>query len=206
VKSTDCFSRELQVQFLAPELQFATVCNASSKADPTPSSGLQEYCMHAAYRQMQQTPIHTKVIDKILKNILLKLSFSFSFFFFFFLVFRDRVSLCSSGCSGTHFVDQAGLELRNLPVSASQVLGLKVCATTPSLSFSFMCAGVLAACISVHHLCARDNGSPAAGITDRSELSHGSWKLTLGPLEEQTALITVEPPLQPHFSKISILF
>jgi hypothetical protein len=50
---------------------------------------------------------------------------------FFFLVFRDRVSLCSPSCPGTHSVDQAGLELRNLPVSASQVLGLKVCATTP---------------------------------------------------------------------------
>jgi hypothetical protein len=37
----------------------------------------------------------------------------------------DRVSLYSPGCSGSHFVDQAGLELRNLPASASQVLGLK---------------------------------------------------------------------------------
>jgi hypothetical protein len=47
-----------------------------------------------------------------------------------FLVFRDRVSLYSPGCPGTHFVDQAGLKLRNPPVSASQVLGLKACATT----------------------------------------------------------------------------
>jgi hypothetical protein len=46
-------------------------------------------------------------------------SFSFSLFFFFFLVFRDRVSLCSPGCPGPHFVDQAGLELRNPPASAS---------------------------------------------------------------------------------------
>jgi hypothetical protein len=52
------------------------------------------------------------------------------FFSFFFLVFRDRVSLCSSGCPGTHFVDQAGLELRNPPASASQVLGLKACIFT----------------------------------------------------------------------------
>ncbi|GAB1303019.1 Transcription initiation factor TFIID subunit [Apodemus speciosus] len=37
----------------------------------------------------------------------------------------NRVSLCSPGCPGTHSVDQAGLELRNLPASASQVLGLK---------------------------------------------------------------------------------
>ena len=53
----------------------------------------------------------------------------------FFLVFRDRVSLCSPGCPGTHFVDQAGLELRNPPASASRVLGLKACATT-ARSFS----------------------------------------------------------------------
>jgi hypothetical protein len=46
------------------------------------------------------------------------------------LVFRDRVSLCSPGCPRTHSVDQAGLELRNPPASASQVLGLKACATT----------------------------------------------------------------------------
>jgi hypothetical protein len=46
-------------------------------------------------------------------------------------VFRDRVSLYSPDCPGTHFVDQAGLELRNPPASASRLLGLKVCATTP---------------------------------------------------------------------------
>jgi hypothetical protein len=56
----------------------------------------------------------------------------------FFLVFRDRVSLCSPGCPGTHFVDQAGLELRNLPVSASWVLGLKACATTPGFPQYFL--------------------------------------------------------------------
>jgi hypothetical protein len=41
-------------------------------------------------------------------------------------VFQDRVSLYSPGCPGTHSVDQADLELRNLPASASHVLGLKV--------------------------------------------------------------------------------
>jgi hypothetical protein len=40
-------------------------------------------------------------------------------FCFVFFVFRDRVSLCSPGCPGTHFVDRAGLELRNPPASAS---------------------------------------------------------------------------------------
>jgi hypothetical protein len=42
----------------------------------------------------------------------------------FVCLFRDRVSLYSFGCPGTHSVDQAGLELRNPPASASQVLGL----------------------------------------------------------------------------------
>jgi hypothetical protein len=51
----------------------------------------------------------------------------------FGLVFWDRVSLCCPGCLGIHSVDQAGLELRNLPASASQVLGLKMCATTARL-------------------------------------------------------------------------
>jgi hypothetical protein len=60
------------------------------------------------------------------------LFFFVSFFFFFFrFVFRDRFSLYSPGCPGTHFVDQTGLELRNPPASASGVLGLKACATTP---------------------------------------------------------------------------
>jgi hypothetical protein len=55
----------------------------------------------------------------------------FSLSFFFLFGFRDRVSLCSPDCPGTHSVDQAGLELRNPPASASQVLGLKACATMP---------------------------------------------------------------------------
>jgi hypothetical protein len=57
--------------------------------------------------------------------------------FVLLFVFQNRVSLCSPSCPGTHFVDQAGLELRNLPASASRVLGLKVCAITAQLSFVF---------------------------------------------------------------------
>ena len=57
------------------------------------------------------------------------------FLFWGFWVFRDRVSLCIPGCPETHFVDQAGLELRNPPASASQVLGLKAFATTVRLKF-----------------------------------------------------------------------
>ena len=57
------------------------------------------------------------------------------FKFFSFAFFQDSVSLCSPGCPGTHFVDKTGLELRNLPVSGAQVLGLKACATSARLNF-----------------------------------------------------------------------
>jgi hypothetical protein len=39
--------------------------------------------------------------------------------FALFWFFGDRVSLCSPGCPGTHFVDQACLKLRNPPASVS---------------------------------------------------------------------------------------
>jgi hypothetical protein len=61
-----------------------------------------------------------------------RLKTKFALFLFvclFVFVFRDRVSPCSPGCPGTHFVDQAGFELRNLPASAFQVLRLKTCTT-----------------------------------------------------------------------------
>jgi hypothetical protein len=63
--------------------------------------------------------------------------------FFFFLIFvwfvgfilvwfgfQSRVSLCSPDCPGTQSVEWAGLELRDLPASASGVVGIKECATT----------------------------------------------------------------------------
>jgi hypothetical protein len=40
-------------------------------------------------------------------------------------VFGDRVSLCSPDCPGTHFVDQAGLELRNPPALCLPNAGIK---------------------------------------------------------------------------------
>jgi hypothetical protein len=48
------------------------------------------------------------------------------------------LSVIMTGCSGAHFVEQAGLELRNLPASASGVLELKACATTPSFAIVFV--------------------------------------------------------------------
>jgi hypothetical protein len=59
----------------------------------------------------------------------------FCFLFWFF----ETGFLCSPGCPGTHSVDQAGLKLRNLPASASQVLGLKACATTAPRKHFYKC-------------------------------------------------------------------
>jgi hypothetical protein len=56
--------------------------------------------------------------------------FCFVLFCFVLFCFETGFSLCSPSCPGTHSVDQAGLKLRNLPASASQVLGLKARATT----------------------------------------------------------------------------
>jgi hypothetical protein len=72
-----------------------------------------------------------------LQNIVVLFIYLFYFILFYFIFFRDRVSLCSPGCPGTHFVDQAGLELRNPSASTSQVLGLKACATTARLAQPF---------------------------------------------------------------------
>jgi hypothetical protein len=65
------------------------------------------------------------------------------FLFCFVLFSRDRVSLCSPGCPGTHSIYLTGLELRNLPVSASQVLELKVCSTTARLTPQLFVIGSL---------------------------------------------------------------
>jgi hypothetical protein len=52
-----------------------------------------------------------------------------------------------SSLENINFVDQAGLELRNPPASASRVLGSKACTTTPGLYWLVLCqldtAGVI---------------------------------------------------------------
>jgi hypothetical protein len=64
------------------------------------------------------------------------------------------VSLYSPGCPGTHSVDQACLELRNPPASASQVLGLKACATTVQLfSFSLKALIIIITFVDLFILC-----------------------------------------------------
>lgn len=71
---------------------------------------------------------------------------------------RDRVSLHSPAYPGTHSLDYAGLDLRDLPACASQVLGLKVFSTPPGPLFPPLIAYVLKMCVSawmpLYHLCA----------------------------------------------------
>ena len=86
-------------------------------------------------------------LDEILGYILFVFCFCFVLFLFicfivfiwfglvwFFFFFFPETEL-SLGYPGTHSVEHAVLELRNLPASAFQVLGLKVCATTTQLIF-----------------------------------------------------------------------
>ena len=74
---------------------------------------------------VKSSMIHSTQIRVIRESCYMVMRRCFFFFSFWFLGFFETRFLCSPGCSGTHFVDQAGLELRNPPASASQVLGLK---------------------------------------------------------------------------------
>jgi hypothetical protein len=92
---------------------------------------------------------HTYLLLFFLSLLLFCFHFCFIFLFCFFFFFRDRVSLYSPGCPGSHSVDQAGLELKNLPASASQVLGLKACATNARALYfifetGFLCVALVA--------------------------------------------------------------
>jgi hypothetical protein len=94
--------------------------------------------------------------------------------------FSQTGFLCSPGCPGTHFVDQAGLELRNPPASASQVLGLKACTTMPGTFFSkfiFTYMNEYFAC---------KYGFPGSEIMSSCELPCGCFDLNPGLLEEQS--------------------
>jgi hypothetical protein len=52
-------------------------------------------------------------------------------------LFFETGFLCSPSCLGDCSVDQAGLQLRDPPASASRVLGLKVCVITAQLAIIF---------------------------------------------------------------------
>jgi hypothetical protein len=101
------------------------------------------------------------------------------FSFLFFFVFWDRVSLYSPGCPGTHFVDQAGLELRNLPASASWVLGLKAeppCLAVFFVFFVLFCFVLFSSrLLNTSLLCSYS--FPALGIEPRAFISYANTLL-----------------------------
>ena len=70
-------------------------------------------CMYAHQKRAPDTLVLELLVagGRVVMNCV---SWYFFCFVFFVCLFRDRVSLCSPGCPGTHSVDQAGLELRNL--------------------------------------------------------------------------------------------
>jgi hypothetical protein len=80
---------------------------------------------------MEKKSCPSKDLEPIFKRNKMQQEFFFVVVVLFCFCFFETGFLCSSGCPGTHSVDQADLELRNSPASSFQVLGLKVCATTP---------------------------------------------------------------------------
>jgi hypothetical protein len=120
---------------------------------------------------------------------------SFLFCFVLFCFFRDRVSLYSPGCPGTHFVDQAGLKLRNLPASASRVLGLKACATMPGLNLLVLSKVVELQKESHHPGHAEPESSSVVAFTEEPE--RGEGKAT-GYREEGTGMAGLQSSPDPR--------
>jgi hypothetical protein len=101
------------------------------------------------------------------------------FFFFFFLVFRDRVSLYSPGCPGTHFVDQAGLCLPSA--------GIKGMRHHSRQRFIYLFIYLMY----VHCRCLQTPQKRASAlVTDGYEPPRGCWDLNSGPSEEQSGALT----------------
>ena len=59
-------------------------------------------------------------------------------YLFIYFLFLRLGFVCSLGCPGTYSVDQAGLKLRDLPASGSEVLALKVCTTMTGFISKFL--------------------------------------------------------------------
>ena len=89
----------------------------------------------------------------------------------FCFVSRDRVSWCSPGCPETCSLDQAGIELTEIPLPP-QVVGLKPCATPAQRRHVFV----------IPILGVGRTGDPSSQLTlsgpPRSRKEH--WRLTFG--------------------------
>ena len=114
--------------------------------------------LYSGWVFLHQLIIKTNICQSFLFVCLLVFVFVCLFvcLFCFVLFFRARVSLYIPGCPGPPFVEQAGLELRNLPASAFQVMGLNVCATMRGPYVSLIHT-ILIALSSDSSLCQDDN-------------------------------------------------
>jgi hypothetical protein len=75
-----------------------------------------------------------------------------------------------------------------------------VCVYVVCMYVCMMYVCVLCACLVVIEEGTR---FPKTGVTDGSEPPCWCWELNPGPLQEQTALLTTEPSLQPQISSFS---
>jgi hypothetical protein len=123
-------------------------------------------CKHTMVYMCAQTHTHVHIITIMIIII------------FCLFVFWDRVFLHSPGCPGTHSVDQAGLELRNPPASASQVLGLKACATTTGQTPPLPSYYNYYILLDYKYYCAHMHVEVRTTLWHSS--SHGFWRLNSG--------------------------
>jgi hypothetical protein len=157
-----------QVHFPASFKQLTTTCNCSIRGIRHWSSQVPTFtCTH---RHRKFTLLKRNIFRIGVCGVL-------NTHHFFSLVCLFFETVFFYGCPGTHSVDQAGLELRDPPASASQMLGISV----PGFFYIFeMCMCGLPACMYMYHVHAwspqrsqEGMGSPGTGVTDSCNLAHG---------------------------------
>lgn len=92
------------------------------------------------------------------------------------------ISLCTPGCLGTLYVRHACLELRDIPDSAFQILGVKTCATMPGPHIIFLwntLLPLLVLCVCVcnndfNWTCLQKPGWVRGSLQDHEQLNSGS--------------------------------
>ncbi|GAB1289533.1 Developmentally-regulated GTP-binding protein 1 [Apodemus speciosus] len=122
-------------------INLTATCPQSELDAETVKSILAEYKIHNADVTLRSDATADDLIDVVEGNSSVKWSLKRMVYIPCIYVLNkiDQISIeeldiiYKAGCPGTHSVDQTGLELRNPPASASQVLGLRVCVTTTRL-------------------------------------------------------------------------
>ena len=113
-------------------------------------------------------------------------TYLFTYLWFLFVFVFEAGFLCVALAVCTHSIGQAGLKLRDLPASISQVVGPKVYTTTAWLKIYFYLYVCLCVCMHTYVWCLRrpEEGveSPGAWVIGNCELpvvGAGKWTLVL---------------------------